>query len=68
MTYSELSPLTSDAQFNGNISGALWNRKTSSGSDTLKSSYSYLYDDLNRISNNYYGEDTGIGPYRPAEV
>ena len=59
---SALSPLASSAQFNGNISGILWNRQTDGGgSNTLKSSYSYLYDELNRISNSHYGEDTGSG-------
>ena len=55
---SALSPLTSQAQYNGNISGVYWNRQTNGSSDTLKSSYSYLYDELNRINNSYYGEDT----------
>jgi RHS repeat-associated protein len=58
---SALSPLTSQAQYNGNISGVYWNRQTNGSTDTLKSSYSYIYDELNRISNNYYGEDTGSG-------
>ena len=57
-----VSPLTRKAQYNGNISGITWNRQTEeSSSDTLKSTYSYLYDGLNRISNSYYGEDTGSG-------
>jgi RHS repeat-associated protein len=52
---SQLANLTKEKQSNGNISGIIWNRKTNS-STSLKSAYSFKYDALNRIVNNYYGE------------
>ena len=55
----ELANLTTQNQYNGNISGIIWNRKISD-EDTLKSAYSFFYDDLNRIKNNYYGEGSSL--------
>jgi len=55
----ELTNLTTQKQYNGNISGIIWNRKISDN-DTLKSAYSFIYDDLNRIKNNYYGEGSSL--------
>jgi RHS repeat-associated protein len=54
-----ISNLTRENQFNGNISGIIWNRKTDA-STTLKSAYSFRYDALNRIANNYYGEGPSL--------
>ena len=59
---SDLGALTDTvAQYNGNISGIIWNRPdTISGTRFLKSAYSFDYDYLNRITNNYYGEGSTI--------
>ncbi len=59
---SDLSALTSSLQqYNGNISGMIWNRPdTVSGTRFLKSAYSFEYDDLNRLKISYYGEGDTI--------
>ena len=54
-----LTNLTKENQYNGNISGVIWNRKTDQN-NTSKSAYSFRYDALNRIANNYYGEGSSL--------
>jgi RHS repeat-associated protein len=54
-----LTNLTKENQYNGNISGVIWNRKTGPGT-TLKSAYTFRYDAINRIINNYYGEGSSL--------
>jgi RHS repeat-associated protein len=54
-----LTNLTKENQYNGNISGVIWNRKTGPGT-TLKSAYTFRYDAINRITNNYYGEGSSL--------
>ena len=56
---SSLTNLTKENQYNGNISGIIWNRKTDP-STSLKSAYTLEYDELNRILNNYYGEGSTL--------
>jgi len=54
---SSLTNLTKDNQYNGNISGAIWNRRTGPNvNDTTKSAYTFIYDKAGRIINNYYGD------------
>ena len=50
-----LTNLTKENQYNGHISGIIWNRKRGDNT-TLKSAYTFKYDALNRVINNYYGE------------
>ncbi len=56
---SSLTNLIKERQFNGNISALIWNRKTGDN-DTLKSAYTFRYDALNRMINNYYGEGSTL--------
>jgi RHS repeat-associated protein len=56
---SVLTNLTKENQYNGNISAMIWNRKTGPTS-TLKSAYTFRYDEINRIKNNYYGEGSSL--------
>ncbi len=56
---SEISNLTSADQFNGNISGMIWNEKESSGS-YVKKGYGFIYDKLNRLTASDYGEGSSL--------
>ena len=54
---SSLNNLTKKSQYNGNISGMIWNRRNGSDqSDTLKIPNAFLYDGINRISTTCQGE------------
>jgi len=56
---TSLTNLVKENQFNGNISAIIWNRNTDQ-SNTKKSAYAFRYDALNRLVNNYYGEDSSL--------
>jgi RHS repeat-associated protein len=57
---SQLSPLDSaKAQYNGNVAGVIWNGRTGASQTTLKRAYSYIYDANNRITESYYGAESG---------
>ena len=58
-TPGSLTNLTKERQFNGNISGIIWNRDTVP-SLTAKCAYSFRYDALNRIINDYYGDGSTL--------
>lgn len=53
-----IAGLTSAAQFNGNISGTIVNRKDDNGTGTTIFGYGYSYDALNRLISSDYGEGT----------
>jgi len=50
-----VSPLTTQAQYNGNISGLIW-KSGQEAVDTLKRAYGFTYDELNRLVASDYGE------------
>jgi RHS repeat-associated protein len=52
------SPLTSSAQYNGNISGMKWISGMQSASPSVKG-YGFTYDALNRLTSSDYGEGSG---------
>jgi RHS repeat-associated protein len=57
---SQLSPLDSvRAQFNGNIAGVIWHSRTDTASAGILKAYSYIYDANNRITESYYGAESG---------
>ena len=58
---SSISNLTSQNQFNGNISGVVINRRNDATTSTTKSAYGFTYDGLNRLKESAYGENTGSG-------
>jgi RHS repeat-associated protein len=53
---SSLTNLIKQNQFNGNISGMIWNRQENLTPTFTKSAYSFSYDALNRFQQSYYGE------------
>ncbi|MHC1705786.1 MAG: DUF6443 domain-containing protein [Tenuifilaceae bacterium] len=55
-----ISGLTSQNQFNGNISGMIINRRDNGGSSTTKLGYGFTYDALNRLTSSSYGEGVGF--------
>jgi RHS repeat-associated protein len=55
-----ISGLTSQAQFNGNISGMVINRKEGSSQGSTTYGYGFKYDPLNRLSESDYGEGAGF--------
>jgi RHS repeat-associated protein len=55
-----VSGLTSQPQYNGNISGMVINRKEGSSSGSTTYGYGFKYDPLNRLSESDYGEGTGF--------
>ena len=57
---SSLTNLAKENQFNGNISGIIWNRKSYPTGTYTKSAYSYIYDKINRLTNSYYGEGPSL--------
>jgi RHS repeat-associated protein len=57
---SSLTNLTKENQFNGNISGIIWNCKSYPSGTYSKSAYSFIYDKINRLTNSYYGEGTSL--------
>ncbi|MCU0379373.1 MAG: DUF6443 domain-containing protein, partial [Bacteroidales bacterium] len=54
------SGLTSNPQYNGNISAIVWNTpaRTEALSPAYKQGYGYTYDALNRLTSSVYGEST----------
>jgi RHS repeat-associated protein len=58
---STISNLTSKNQYNGNICGAIINRRNDATTATTKSAYGFTYDGLNRINETTYAENTGSG-------
>ncbi|WP_299556790.1 DUF6443 domain-containing protein [Seonamhaeicola sp.] len=56
---TEIANLTSTDQFNGNISGMIWNEKEFSGS-YVKKGYGFTYDKLNRLTGSDYGEGSSF--------
>lgn len=55
-----LASLTKENQFNGNISGFIWNRKSYPSGTYTKSAYSFIYDKVDRLTNSYYGEGSSL--------
>lgn len=55
-----ITGLTSDPQFNGNISGMIVNRKDNFGNSSTTYGYGFNYDALNRLTASDYGEGTGF--------
>ncbi len=56
---SDITNLASADQFNGNISGMVWNEKESDG-NYVKKGYGYLYDEINRLTAADYGEGSSF--------
>ncbi len=56
---SDIANLASAGQFNGNISGMVWNEKESDG-NYVKKGYGYLYDEINRLTAADYGEGSSF--------
>ncbi|GET24694.1 hypothetical protein NT017_10230 [Prolixibacter sp. NT017] len=56
------SGLTANPQYNGNISGMVWNTPYNSGalSPTGKQGYGFIYDGLNRLTAADYGEGSSL--------
>ncbi len=55
-----IGPLASSGQFNGNISGMIWNEKEISSGSYVKKAFGYSYDALNRLTSSDYGEGSNF--------
>jgi len=61
LCYNDTSPvskLTTEPQYNGNISGVIW--KSGQMADTVVKGYGYTYDALNRLKASDYGEGSSF--------
>ena len=56
---SGISPLTTAAQYNGNISGIRW-KSGQSAADTVLKAYGFVYDEINRLKTSDYGEGNAL--------
>jgi hypothetical protein len=57
---SDVSPLTTAPQYNGNISGIRWKSLDPFAAETVLRAYGFTFDELNRLKSSDYGEGINL--------